>query len=80
MKIYSKLITFLEEDKNEEIKLICEKLKFLGENYELNGQKFYNKKMQEIFGINHKEIEDEGNFDINKENNNHKSNNSFNNN
>ena len=82
LKIYSKLIEFLEkeEDKYDEIKLITEKLKFLGENYEINGEIFYNKIMQEILGINNEDIEDKGNDNINIENNNHKSDNSFNNN
>ena len=61
MDIISKVIKYLEENENEEMKTICEKLKFLGENYELNGQKFYNRIMQEVFGINYEDYEEEGN-------------------
>ena len=61
MDIISKVIKYLEENKNEEMKTICEKVKFLGENYELNGQKFYNRIIQEVFGINYEDYEEEGN-------------------
>ena len=67
MNVISKIIKYLEDSENEDIKILCEKLKFLGENYELNGQKFYNIIMQEIFGINYEEFEDEGNNDNNYE-------------
>ena len=52
MEIISKIIKYLEQSENEDLKLLSEKIKFLAENYELNGQKFHNKIMQEIFGIN----------------------------
>ena len=61
MDMISKVIKYLEENENEEMKIICEKLKFLWENYELYGQKFYNRIMQEIFGINYEDYQEEGN-------------------
>ena len=71
MDIISKLIKYFEENKieNEDIKIIFDKLKFLAENYELYGQQFYNRIIQEIFGINYEEIEEEKNMqneEINK--------------
>ena len=72
MGIISKLIKYFEENKieNEDIKIIFDKLKFLAENYELYGQQFYNRIIQEIFGINYEEIEEDGNNEIIEENNN----------
>ena len=64
MRILNKLILYLNKNENEEIKIICQKLKFLAENYELSGQKYYNKIMQEIFGINYDEFDKETNDDI----------------
>ena len=46
---------YFEKNENEEIKVLYEKLKHFLENYELNGQKFYNKILQEIFGINNED-------------------------
>ena len=66
MEIISKIIKYLEQSENEDLKLLSEKIKFLSENYELNGQKFHNKIIQEIFGINHEELEGENNDMINK--------------
>ena len=60
IKLFSQLINYLENNENEEIKIICEKFKYLMENYELNGIIFYNRIIQEIFGINNEEIEEEG--------------------
>ena len=72
MDIISKLIKYFEENKieNKDIKIIFDKLKFLAENYELYGQQFYNRIIQEIFGINYEEIEEDGNNEIIEENNN----------
>ena len=72
MDIISKLIKYFEENKieNEDIKIIFDKLKFLAENYELYGQQFYNRIIQEIFGINYEEIEEDENNEIIEENNN----------
>ena len=64
MQIIFKIIKYLEENENEEIKKLCEKLKYLGDNYELNGQKFDNRIMQEVFGINFEDIKEEENEEI----------------
>ena len=79
LKIISELIKYTEKNQNEEIKLICQKLKSHFENYELNGIKFYNRIMQEIFGINYEELE-EGKEEENYDEKNNVNDNSINNN
>ena len=49
MGIMLQIKKYFEKNENEEIKVLYEKLKHFLENYELNGQKFYNKILQEIF-------------------------------
>ena len=61
MELISKMVKYLEENENEEMKIICEKLKVIAENYKLYGQQFYNRIMQEIFGINYEDYQEEGN-------------------
>jgi len=77
IKLFSQLIDYLDKNENEEIKIICEKFNYLMENYELNGIRFYNRIMQEIFGINNEELEEEGKDEIEEtyyENNNYNEN------
>ena len=77
IKLFSQLIDYLDKNENEDIKIICEKFNYLMENYELNGIRFYNRIMQEIFGINNEELEEEGKDEIEEnydENNNYNEN------
>ena len=77
IKLFSQLIDYLDKNEKEEIKIICEKFNYLMENYELNGIRFYNRIMQEIFGINNEELEEEGKDEIEEtyyENNNYNEN------
>ena len=55
MGIMLQIKKYFEKNENEETKVLYEKIKYLFENYELNGQKFYNKILQEIFGINNED-------------------------
>ena len=64
IKLFSQLIDYLDKNEKEEIKIICEKFNYLMENYELNGIRFYNRIMQEIFGIENEELEEEGKDEI----------------
>ena len=55
MNIMLQMKKYLEKNENMEMKLLYEKLEYLVENYELNGQKFDNRIIQEIFMINNED-------------------------
>ena len=61
-----KIKNYIYKSDDKDIKQYYEQLNIIVETYELNGQKFYNKIIQEIFGINYEEEGDgEYNIDIN---------------
>ena len=62
LDIMRKIKNYIYKSDDKDIKQYYEQLNLLVENYELNGQKFYNKIMQEIFGINYEEEEGDGEY------------------
>ena len=77
LAIINKIKDYIYKSNDKEIQQCYEQLNILVENYELNGQKYYNKLIQEIFGINYCE-EDEAEY--NNENNENEEQNYINNN
>ena len=65
LEVINKIKDYIYKSKDSKILQSYEKLNLLVENYELNGQKYYNKLIQEIFGINYFEDENEDNANIN---------------
>ena len=66
LDIMKKIKNYIYKSDDKDIKQYYEQLNIIVETYELNGQKFYNKIIQEIFGINYEEEGDgEYNIDIN---------------
>jgi hypothetical protein len=66
LDIMRKIKNYIYKSDDKDIKQYYEQLNLLVETYELNGQKFYNKIIQEIFGINY---EEEGDGEYNNDNN-----------
>jgi len=62
LDIMKKVKNYINKSDDKEIKKYYEQLNILVETYELNGQKFYNKIIQEIFGINYDEEEGDGEY------------------
>ena len=53
MEIINKIKNYIYQSDDKDIQQSYEQLCQLIENYEINGQKYYNKIIQEIFGINY---------------------------
>jgi hypothetical protein len=64
LDIMRKIKNYIYKSDDKDIKQYYEQLNLLVETYELNGQKFYNKIIQEIFGINYEEEEGDGEYNI----------------
>ena len=62
LDIMRKIKNYIYKSDDKDIKQYYEQLNLLVETYELNGQKFYNKIIQEIFGINYEEEEADGEY------------------
>ena len=74
LEIIKKIKDYIYKSEDKEIQQCYEQLNILVENYVLNGQKYYNKIIQEIFGINYCEEEE---FEYNNENNENGAENNF---
>ena len=64
LEIINKIRDYIYKSDDKEIQQYYEHLNILVENYELNGQKYYNKLIQEIFGIVYYDEEAEYNNEI----------------
>ncbi len=73
--IINNIKNYISKSDDKDIQQCYEQLNILVEDYELNGQKYYNKLIQEIFGINYCEEDDaEYNNEIGNDNDNEEQN------